>query len=318
MTGSLRLILIALCFSLACCTSRKRELEKTTVLEVADQRLSAKAFAEKLAAQLRQYDALTVKDSSTLLRIKEEILKNFIVDVATAKYAKENNLLVNDADLDKEINLIRGNYPDDHAFRKALAEENLPFEEWRQGLRSSLMQRRVVRRLMEDLPEPSDAEAKKYYDENLKEFDTPEKVRLTQVVVVGEEDAQLIYDKAKKGGSIAELAKKYSIAPDGKDGGDTGWLAKGTLAVFDRAFTMGIGSLSPILKSSYGFHIYRVTAKQAAHRLSFEQVKASIKNRLQADREQSIYGSWLEGQLQKIKVRRNEAVINSITVETRN
>ncbi len=286
------------------------------VLQVAEANLTAKAFAEKLAAQLRQYDSLTVKDSSTLLRVKEEILKDFIVGIVSEKWANENKIDVSDSDLEKEINLVRGNYPDDHAFRKALAEENLPFEQWKTNLRSSLLQRRVVRKLMDDLPKPSDEDAQKYYKENPQEFDEPEKVRLTQVVVANEADAKAIHERAQKGANIGELAKNHSITPEGKENGDTGWINKGTLTVFDRAFTMSIGSLSPILKSSYGFHIYRVAAKQPARRLSFEQARDSIKTRLQAEREQAIYASWLEGQLQRTKVLRNETVISSISVET--
>ena len=317
-TRFLTLLLFISPVLIASCTSRQRQLEKTVVLEVSGEKLSAKAFAESLAQQLRQYDALTVKDSSILLRTKEEILKEFVVSVITKTWAKQNKVEVTEQDLDKEVNAIRGNYPDDQAFRQALASENIPFQQWRENLRSSLLQRRVVRKLMEDMPEPTDEEAKKYFEENGSEFNEPERIRLTQVVVANESDAEQIHEKAKKGANLGELAKKYSIAPEATQSGDTGWIPKGTLQVFDRAFALPVGGLSPILKSSYGLHIYKVVEKQPARRMSFEQAKTSIKNRLQAEREQSIYASWLEGQLQKTKVLRNENIINSISVETKN
>lgn len=300
---------------LVSCTPR-RELEQIPVLQINGQSLSSKVFAEDLARQLRTHDALTVKEPATLLGAKEAVIREFVVRVVTESWAAKKKIEISDAELEKEIAVIRSGYPDDESFRQALAQENLAYEAWRSQRRSSLLQKRVAITLMEDLPAPTEGEIKKYFEENIEEFQEPEKVRLVQLVVTQESEAVQLYDRAKKGVNLGELAKKYSIAPEATNFGDTGWIPKGTLQVFDRAFSMQVGQLSPLLKSSYGFHIYRVTAKSPAKKLNLEQASPAIRNRLLAEREQSIFSAWLEEQLKSAKVLRNEAVINSIKVQT--
>lgn len=312
-------LLLFLC-SVACttaCTSKKRQIQNAVVVQVDDYKLTTKQFADRLALKLKQFDALAVKDSSTLTRVKEEVIKNFIIESITEEWANKNNVSVSKDELDKEVTSIRANYPDDLTFRRALAAENLPFQEWQRNFQKTLLQRKVSKKMVDDLPHPSEADLKKYYDENKSDFEVPERIRLTQIVVSQENDAKHLYDEVKKTGKIAELAKKYSIAPEASQGGDTGWIEKGTLPVFDRAFSMSIGTLAPIMKSPYGFHIYKVVAKQPGGHLSFDQAHDMILRRLLASREQSIFTAWLESQLKVAKIKRNEFLINSLNVETR-
>ena len=132
-----------------------------------------------------------------------------------------------------------------------------------------------------------------------------------------EDNAKRIFDEIQGGKSIAELAKKFSVAPEAENGGVTNWIEKGTIEVFDNAFKLPVGGRSKIVKSPYGYHIYEVVKKEPEGRLNFEQAKASIRTALRERQEQNAYSTWLEGQLKAATVLRNDALIKAIQISTR-
>ena len=49
---------------------------------------------------------------------------------------------------------IQKNYPDDLAFQQALAEEGITFKAWRERLQNTMLQKLVVRKLVERRKSP--------------------------------------------------------------------------------------------------------------------------------------------------------------------
>ncbi len=80
---------------------------------------------------------------------------------------------------------------------------------------------------------------------------------------------------------------------------------------------MSVGARSKILKSPYGWHIFEVMKKEPEARLSFPEAKAKIRARLSEIKAQQVFTKWLEEQVRKSSVKRNDAVIRAIKVTTR-
>ncbi len=312
---------LVFCFSslvlLSGCFSKESALLDKPVLIVNGKSISTKAFSERLALRLRAYDALTAKDETNLARAKKETVNAFILETIARDYAAKNKLSVSSSELDEESKRLRTNYPDEYAFRRALAEEHIAYEDWRRDLELTLIQKKILASITAKAPEPTEAEMKEYYDSHKALFQNPARVRLRQIVLEKEDDAKRILDQLEAGGSLAKLAKEFSIAPEASNSGDTGWLPKGTLEVFDPAFKMNIGARSKILKSPYGFHIYEVLKKEPEGHLSFQDAKAKLRAALKERREQSLFSSWLEEQVRLSNVKKDDALIEAIKVTTR-
>jgi peptidyl-prolyl cis-trans isomerase SurA len=83
---------------------------------------------------------------------------------------------------------------------------------------------------------------------------------------------QVAYDKIRSvkqkldaGEDFAELAKKFSESPEGADGGDLGFISKGSLgeiAFEEKAFSLSAGQTSDIFETRIGFHIIKAIEKK--------------------------------------------------------
>lgn len=303
-------------FSLGC-TSNNGQVGDRVVLVVNGREVTAKGLADRVVVQLKQYDALHVRDPGNVKRIKEETIRNLIVEMITQSYAERAKINVDEKELAKKVTEVRAQFPDDFAFRRALADQNVSFDDWREGLRISLLQRKVAEKIQSTVTPPSEQELKDSYEASKKNLQRPARIRLRQIVLEKEEDAQHIVDELANGTDLGVLAKKFSVAPEAAVGGDTGWIYKGTLDIFDQAFKMPLHQRSKILKSPYGYHIYEVLQKEPEGQLSFQEARAKIRAQLLEQREHRAYAAWLEEQVRKSSVKRNDALIDAMSVSTR-
>lgn len=307
-------LFIFMSLALAGCPSSYQKLSTKPVEKVNDHVLTSKQFANQLARRLRNFDALAAKDPNNIHRIKEEILRDFLVKSLTLDWARAQSIVISENTLDKEVDKLRANYPDDLSFRRALALENLSFSEWREELRYSLVEREVFKKINEKVKAPTEEEIKRYYEDNKDRYKRKERVYLRQIVV--DEDAKADAIKVDlKTGDFAELARKYSITPEAKQGGVVGWIEKGSVDYFDPLFNVGSGVQT--IKSPFGIHLIRVEKKAPASTLSLEEVKPQIVRALRAQREQAEYVAWLDAQLRSSKVLKDYELMNSIKVDTR-
>lgn len=96
--------------------------------------------------------------------------------------------------------------------------------------------------------------------------------KLSIKILASNKIRQAAYDKItsvktrlNNGEDFTELAKKYSDGPEGAEGGDLGFIAKGTLndlAFEEIAFNLSPGQVSEPFESKYGFHILSVIERR--------------------------------------------------------
>ena len=142
----------------------------------------------------------------------------------------------------------------------------------------------------------SDEEAREFYTDNYKNFNHPEKITVSHILIC-HKDSQgcmggLTPQKARELAenirkivtpeNFSRLAKLYSSDSTGANGGDLGELEEGSaIPSFEKAaFNLEKGEISDIVETSYGYHIIYVTDKQKARAVTFEEAKASIKKDL--------------------------------------
>ena len=118
----------------------------------------------------------------------------------------------------------------------------------------------------------SEDSIKNFYDTNGAQFTTPEQRHARHILFkVGENSSEAddatqrkkaedVLKLVRAGKDFAQLADQYTEGPARKTGGDLGFFPKGKMIepFDDTVFTMNIGQISDIIRTSFGYHIVKL------------------------------------------------------------
>lgn len=135
-------------------------------------------------------------------------------------------------------------------------------------------------------------ECEAYYASHVGEFVVNDVAHVREILVGSLELAERIRARlvAARNKNFAELARQYSKGPNASEGGDLGQFQRGDLPEeFEKAiFPLAPGSVSKVVRSKYGYHLFMVEEKIKAHQQRFYEVKEQIREKLQLERERDI------------------------------
>jgi peptidyl-prolyl cis-trans isomerase D len=127
------------------------------------------------------------------------------------------------------------------------------------------------------------------YKESIQTYTTPEQVRASHILLKTEgkkeaavrKTAEAVMAKVKAGGDFAALAKQYSEDEQSKaKGGDLDFFGRGAMTkeFEDAAWALEPGQTSDIVRSPFGFHIIRLTARRPAATRPLQEVRPQIED----------------------------------------
>jgi parvulin-like peptidyl-prolyl isomerase len=252
------------------------------------------------------------KDSKRFLKMKESLLEDLIQKKILLKEAVAKGVSVTDEDLEKEIRKFKSRYTE-RDFQKILEKRNIDYDSWREVKRINLMTDRLVEEKLFTNLEVSEEKIKDYYDQHQQEFTQPEAVHIRQIVTENRGTADAILKKLKEGDNFARLARDLSIAPDRLQGGDLGFISRGSFPKeFEVAFDIKVGELSPIVSSLYGFHIFKVIEKQPEKLLPLDDVKDQIEEWLRENAREEAFQNYYQDLRKKYPVEIRMRVLKAI------
>ena len=89
------------------------------------------------------------------------------------------------------------------------------------------------------------------------------KASACHILVKTQDEAEKIKAMLAKGANFQALAKKYSICPSGKKGGDLGEFRPGQMVPeFDKVvFNEAVGVVHGPVKTQFGYHLIEITSR---------------------------------------------------------
>lgn len=162
--------------------------------------------------------------------------------------------------------------------------------------------------------EVTEEEIKKYYEEHKEEFFLPERIRVRHIVVPTYEEARALRERILKGEDFAELARKYSISPSAKWGGDLGYIQRGQVGKeFEKAaFSLRHpGEISDIVKTTFGYHIIRLEDRKPPRQLPLEEVRDEIREKLKERKRQKALEEYLKEAKGRYRISINETLLEA-------
>jgi peptidyl-prolyl cis-trans isomerase C len=253
----------------------------------------------------------TESTQKSLGDLKEAYLEQVIERKILVQEARRLGIKVSPEELNRAILEIKKDYPGE-GFGQKLGLKGITLEDWKARLEDKLLAEKMIRHTLLYRGEISENEALRYYEEHPSVFQVPEKVRARQIVVTSEEEAIQILNLLKKGENFEKLAMKKSLGPEKVEGGDLGYFSQGEKpSEFDYVFTMEVGAISEMIKSPYGYHIFKLEEKTESRQIPFEEAKARIFEDLRQKKGEEEYQRWLKGLKGKAKVKVNKKWLRS-------
>jgi parvulin-like peptidyl-prolyl isomerase len=152
-------------------------------------------------------------------------------------------------------------------------------------------------RQVRDVPEPSDAVARSYYEQHKDLFVEPEQVRLSLILLrvdpsspvaawrSAEDEGRKLHAKLVAGASFAELARLHSGDKSAAQGGRLETMHRGLLpeAVHKVIDPLAVGAMSEPVRLLEGVAILRVDERKSLQQRAFDEVRARAADLWQRD-----------------------------------
>jgi parvulin-like peptidyl-prolyl isomerase len=223
------------------------------------------------------------------------LLDRIIGHHLAADVARRRKIAVSDAELEKDLREMRTRYPDDRTFDETLASFGVTREQLRHQRRLSLDVAKLVAATIAPGVKVSDSDVEAYYRANQDRFQIPETVTASHILIRASPDATSgmrtearrraagLLDEIRSGADFAKLAQAHS-EDDGTaaSGGLLGAFPRGRMdrAFEAAAFSTKPGEISDLVETSFGFHIIKVDAHQAARTPPLDEVRSDVRNLL--------------------------------------
>lgn len=262
------------------------------------------------------------KGALFLLDIRAQGLKRMIQDVLFGQAANERKIQLSKAEINGAFTsqyneILASNNLTEEDLESILVQQQQSLSSFKDSLRSDVetqLRDNALREQIVGVIVPTDDELSGFLEANISQYDIPETVRASHILVPDEVVSQDIYEQLLAGADFATLAGEYSVDTGTKDqGGDLDWFGRGSMVPeFEEAtFALEIGEISPPVQSSYGYHIIRLTDRKAASTPTLDDIKDEIRDAYIAEQESERFGEWYEEFYAASEIEITEPLVNA-------
>lgn len=195
-------------------------------------------------------------------RLGDETIRDLVDEKVLGEKYK-----VTDKEVDQELESLKEQYG--QQFEAAIQQNGV--DQVKRMLKIDLLREKAA---TADI-KVTDKELKEAYDAKKPE------VKASHILVQDEKTAKEVKAKLDKGEDFAKLAKEYSQDPgSAENGGDLGFFGPGKMVpeFEEAAYKLKKGEVSEPVKSSFGYHIIKVTDKKELE--SFEKMKPELEKEI--------------------------------------
>jgi len=205
---------------------------------------------------------------------------------------------------------------------KAAQAQGVSFEEFKQNMKNQLITQRVIGQEVGGHISVTQQEIQQMYDQHKAEWERPEQVRLSEILIStqtappvktdkGKEvlpstpnpeavakaqaKADQVYALLQKGGKFDDLAKQYSDGPTAANGGDLEYFQRGTMSkdLEQQVFGLKPGEYTKPIQTNQGFVILKVTEHQQAGIPPLKDVEGRIQENIYMQKMQPALRDYL-------------------------
>lgn len=230
--------------------------------------------------------------------LKEKAERQAVGTALLFQEAAKLDLPVSEDEIDASVKRMEDDAGGAGRFKDILAKQGGNMVQLRAEIARGKKVDKLVDKLCADAGEPTEDEAKAFFEEHREEFGKEAQVRAQHILVspkggdAAAKDAALskikaIRERVAAGSDFSEEAAAHSDCPSGKQaGGSLGWFSRGMMVKeFDEAaFSLPVGGLSDIVETQFGYHVILKNDEQPASVPDFMEARDRVMDLLRHDR----------------------------------
>jgi peptidyl-prolyl cis-trans isomerase SurA len=244
-----------------------------------------------------------------------QVLEQFVTDKMLEAEVREAGIVVSDADVERYIDQVKkNNRLSDDDLRAALSRENQTLATYKASVKTEIEKSDLIDRQVRRKVTISDDDVERYYKLNGGKFRTGDRARIRHILLSLPENApadrvQTVMTKGQDlrrriaaGEDFAALAREYSQGAGQADGGEIGWVNRGTLisGIEEVAFQkLSVGQVSEPFRTSMGIHIVKLEGREAGNPVPLSTVAPRIKEELMNKALEERFAKWVKTDLRR-------------------
>jgi peptidyl-prolyl cis-trans isomerase SurA len=197
---------------------------------------------------------------------------------------------------------------------KAVRQSGISYEDFKANIKNGIISQEVVSKEVGQTLRLTAKQEQAYYEAHKQEYEQPEQVRLSEILIPTPEDAtdaaivqaksraEDVVAKLKAGGSFEEMAKQLSGGQTAAKGGDLGDFKRGALgssALEDPVFALDAGGITAPIRTRQGFVVLKVTEHTQAGIPPLSAVDQQVQEAIYRDAIQPALRTYLTGLREK-------------------
>lgn len=244
-----------------------------------------------------------------------EVLEQFVTDKLLEAEVREAGIGITDQEVDAYIEQVKKtNRLTDADLKTALTRDGMTLASYRASVKAEMEKSEIIDRQVRRKVNISDEDVERYYKLNAKNFRRQERARIRHILLPLAESAppeqvervmaqgKELYRRLATGEDFGALARQYSEGAGRNDGGDIGWIDRGTLisGIEEVAFQkLKVGQVSEPFRTSMGVHIVKLEGREEGSVLPLKEVAPRIKEELLNKALQERFARWLRTDLRR-------------------
>jgi peptidyl-prolyl cis-trans isomerase C len=221
-----------------------------------------------------------------------------------------------DAEVQAEFDKVAKSSGSDAAFNTELASRGMERADLRKEIEKTLVVNKFIQENIDKKIVVAPAEVSDYYAKHPDEFKHGDIIRTSHILIAvpqnataeqetaARQRAEALLLRVRKGEDFAKLARESSMDDSASLGGDIGYTEKGQLdpAYENAAWSLAVGQASGLIRTSFGYHIIKVTDKKKAGQATLEEVRTQLTNFLKDQKRASELDNLVKDLRQKAKI----------------
>jgi len=205
-------------FTLVGCSDVEHKQKDEYFIKVGNKTISVADFNKAFEIAKNAYPQNSIQRPDVIREAQLRLIRQMTEEMILLERAEELGITITDSQVEKALIDIKRDYPD-NVFQETLLEYAIPYQSWREGLKTRLLIEKVIAQELGDKIEITHDDISKYHEEHFKDDNTspdvnevPKDINNIIIKILRKEKMEKAYVPW-----IKELKNKYAVEINKKE-----------------------------------------------------------------------------------------------------